>query len=437
MKKKLIVFSADAMVTEDLEYLETLPNFKKYLSGCSMVKKVCSIYPTITYPCHTTMATGVWPDKHGVTGNLMLQPGVQPAPWKWDYSAVKWKEDIFTEAKKAGYTTAAIFWPVTGNHPYIDYLIDEYWTQGPEDTPREAWKRMGSSPQMLDLIERYIGKNEIRQHPQSERFIIDCTCELIRSYRPDVIFLHPANIDAYRHQTGLFNDKVRQGVEETDQWIGEIMRTLEETGELENTNFVLTSDHGQLDIKRTMNVNVVLAENGLIRKKADGSLDSWDAWCMSGGLSALVYLRDPSDEACYEKTYKLLKEMKEKGIYGISQVFTAREAEKEYHLKGDFSFVLESDDYSTFGEAVDGAVATDFDFSDYRYGRATHGHLPFKGPQPIFVVKGPDFNENVVLEAGRLVDEAPTLAEILGVTLQGADGHPMDALIRKKAATKR
>ena len=46
--KKLIVFSADAMVSEDVEYLKTLPNYKKYLAGGCEIKKVESVYPTIT-----------------------------------------------------------------------------------------------------------------------------------------------------------------------------------------------------------------------------------------------------------------------------------------------------------------------------------------------------------------------------------------------------
>ena len=96
MKKKLIVFSADAMVSEDVDYLKTLPNYQKYLAGGCMVQKVDSVYPTITYPCHTTMCSGVWPDKHGVAGNLQMIPGTSPLPWKWDYSNTRWKEDIFT-----------------------------------------------------------------------------------------------------------------------------------------------------------------------------------------------------------------------------------------------------------------------------------------------------------------------------------------------------
>ena len=153
--KKLIVISADALVAEDMEYLETLPTFKKYLAGGVGVRKVHSVYPTITYPCHTTMITGVYPDTHKVTGNLELHPGrTSDLPWKWDYKYNACKQDIFTEAKKAGYETAAVFWPVTGNHPAIDHLIDEYWIQSEEDTPEAAFRRMGSDEQMLRIVEK-------------------------------------------------------------------------------------------------------------------------------------------------------------------------------------------------------------------------------------------------------------------------------------------
>lgn len=429
-KKKLIVFSADAMVWEDMEYFKELPNYKKYLEGGCMIERVDSVYPTTTYPCHTTMATGVWPDKHQVTGNGQFKPGVLPQPWRWDYSFVEWKEDIFSAAKKAGYTTASVFWPVTGNHPFIDYLIDEYWTQGPSDTPRQAWGRMGSSSEVLDIVERHIGGNEIRRHPDTERFIVDCTCDIIRRYGPDVIFLHPANIDGYRHETGLFNDKVLQGLHETDQWIGEIMKAVKDIGQLDNTNLVLTSDHGQMETKRVINPNVILADHGLIRKHGDGSLKDWDAWYASGGMSALVYLKNPKDRRIYEKTYKLLCDMMNEGIYGISQVLTECEA-GACHLAGPFSFVLETDGYTSFGDEINRPLVQNHDSADYRYGKATHGYLPAKGPQPVFLAKGPDFNEKVIMKRGRLIDQAPTYAKLLGTALPNADGNAIESFIRK------
>ena len=73
---------------------------------------------------------------------------------------------------------------------------------------------------------------------------------------------------------------------------------------------------------------------------------------------------------------------------------------------------------------------SDYNFEDYRYGKATHGHLPDKGPQPIFCAKGPAFCDDVVMERANLVDEAPTYAKVLGVELRDADGKVLEELLR-------
>lgn len=75
MKKKLIVISADAMVYEDLEFMATLPNYSEFIKNASMVERVRTIYPTVTYPAHTTMVSGCYPDRHGVISNEELTIG--------------------------------------------------------------------------------------------------------------------------------------------------------------------------------------------------------------------------------------------------------------------------------------------------------------------------------------------------------------------------
>lgn len=430
MGKKLIVVSADAMVFEDIEYLETLPNYKKYLKGGSWIKKVESIYPSVTYPCHVTMSTGAWPDKHGIISNFDLSKGIQnPMPWIWMYEHVK-TDDIFSAAKRKGLTTAAVFWPVTGNHPDIDYLIDEYWTQGPEDTIAAAFKRTGSDEDILKIIDRHQNKLVERVHPMCDEFLIACACDIIREKKPDLLMIHPANIDAYRHHTGLFNDKVKVGIEETDKWIGQIMEAAEEAGIVDEVNLVLTSDHGQLDIKRIINLNVLFADAGLIKADENGNVISWDAYCLSNGLSALIYLKNPNDRELYKKITKILNEWMLKGVYGISQIFTREEAKEKYHLDGCFSFVLESDGFSSIGSSCVTPLVSFCDTDDYRCGKATHGHLPFKGPQPTFLVKGPDFKEGIVVEQAKLIDEAPTYARLLGCSLKNADGKPIENILK-------
>lgn len=430
--KKLIVVSADALVHEDLEYLYTLPNYQKYLAGGCRVEKVKSVYPTITYPCHTTMITGVYPAKHKITGNFEFLPGTTSnLPWFWDYKWRQWKTDIFTEAKKAGYRTAAVFWPVTGNHPCIDDLIDEYWIQGPDDTNEAAFRRMGSNEQMISVLKKNLrGETGRPMHPWVDQFMIDCVCDILRECKPDIMFVHPADIDWARHEYGIFNDKVRETVESTDRYIGQIMQVVEELGWQDEVNLVLTSDHGQMNINRSINLNVLFAERGLIEVGADGVMKDWDVWSLSGGMSAGIYLKNPNDPELYQKVYEMLKQMAEDGIYGFDRVYTREEVKEQEHLDGDFSFIVETDGFTSFGDSYTRPIVTNLDNRDYRYGRATHGYLSHKGPQPVFLAKGPDFKENAVLESADLVDEAPTYAKILGVSLGDVDGRVLEELLR-------
>ena len=417
--------SADALVAEDMEYLKTLPNFKKYLAGGAAIERVRSIYPTITYPCHTTMSTGCYPDRHGIPGNLKspYRYTQTPIPWIWEHDAVK-VPDIFDAAKANGLTNAAVFWPCTGNHPNIDWLIDEYWTQTPIQTLAEAFTEMGMQPELIPIVEKNSHLMVERTHPMCDNFIVSCAADIIRCHKPDLMMLHPANIDGSRHQSGLFGKHIASSMEDTDRWIGELMQAAEDAGVLDETSFVLTSDHGQMDIKRVINLNVFLRDAGLIRSESD-----WDVWIQSGGMSACVYLRDKTDRGIYEKTRTLLEQMCEEGIYGIGRVFTADEAREEEHYAGDFSFVLEADGYTAFGDAIVRPVVTANNNEDYRKGRATHGYLPAKGPMPVFYAKGPAFRDGVVLSRGKLVDEAPTIARALNIEMENTDGEPVFSIL--------
>lgn len=429
MKNKLIILSADAMVTEDLELLSTLPGYKKYLENSSMVRKVRAIYPTVTFPCHVTMMTGTYPNKHGVTSNFPFVMNQDPMPWNWYADVIKSK-DIFTACKEKGLTTATVFWPVTCNHKDIDYMIPEYKPL-PEENLEEAFTKVGCDAEMLSIVKKNSGYLNGFVHPYTDEFIINCACDILREKQPDVLLIHPGNIDAARHAHGTFNEKVDETIIATDRFIRMLMDVQEELGLAENTNFVLTSDHGQVDIQRIINLNVMLADYGFIDVDEDGKIIDWRAYCLSNGLSASIYLKNPQDENTKYRVFQLLRWMQKEGVYGIGEVFTTEEMDERYHLNGEFSFVIESDGYTSFGESAKAPLVQSFGDMDYRYGRASHGYFPEKGPQPIFVVKGPDFAEGVIIENAELVDEAPTYAQILGVDLPDADGKPIMELIRK------
>lgn len=430
MKNKLVVISADAMVYEDLEFMATLPNYSEFIKKASQVKRVRTIYPTVTYPAHTSMMTGCYPNRHGVISNEELTIGAPTQPWCWFNRAEKVK-DLFHAAKEAGLTTAGVFWPVTGCHPAVDYLIDEYWPQFEGDDLVECFRRAGSSEEVIERVIRpNIQDGRMQVHPIADEMGARFAVSMIKEFQPDLLMFHPANIDGMRHHYGLFNEHVNQALRDTDRWLGEIVQATKDAGVYEDTNFVLMSDHGQMNINRIMNLNVVLADNGFIKTDRYGNVVTWDAFCHSAGMSAYVFLRPGAESSLHARVHELLKFLASEGIYGISEVFTREEIDKKEHLSGDFAFVVETDGYTAFGQRVTRPMVTSYDNADYRYGHATHGYLPDKGPQPVFMAAGPAVREGVVLERRPIVDMPCTMAKMLGVELPGADGHAIEEFLK-------
>ena len=426
--KHLIVISEDAMVYDDLAELRTMPAFGRIMKDAAIVKTVRAVYPTVTYPNHTSMRTGAYCGKHGIINNEQTILGELNSKWEFFNDAVK-IGDIFDAAKAAGLTTAAVFWPVTGNHPSIDYLVNEYWPQTPEETTLECFANSGSSP---EVIEKIVRPNQMlvdglhRVHPHCDAFVHACACSMIREFKPNLLMIHPANIDAYRHQTGVFSSKVTHGLHEIDLWLDEILKACKDVGILEETDFFIVSDHGQINITRTMALNALLAERGLITVGADGQIADYTAIAKSSGLSAQIYLKDAGD---FDRVHEVLKEMCQDGLYGFERVYTADEVLAEEGLAGKFSFVVETDGYTSFSNAWTRPFVRRVDNSDYKFGRATHGHHPDKGAQPTLIAFGPDIRPGACVERKPIVDEAPTYAKILGVSLPDADGTAIDEIL--------
>ena len=67
---------------------------------------------------------------------------------------------------------------------------------------------------------------------------------------------------------------------------------------------------------------------------------------------------------------------------------------------------------------------------EYKPSVSTHGHLPWKGDKPPFIVAGPNAVSGRIIHGGRLIDHAPTILRLLGLEPIGMDGHPVDALVR-------
>ena len=432
--KHLIVISVDALVFEDLEYAKALPNFAKILAEGSRIERIRTIYPSVTHPVHATMLTGVPAGKHGIVNNIMFDAGVLDGVWYNRLDDIK-TDTILHAAKRAGLTTASCVFPLNiGGNEYIDYLVPglmQLDMKGHEDNPIEAYKALGLTPCLEDIVVDALDKcGAGLGHPEVDEFSTYAAAEIIRRYKPNLLITHPGYVDSARHRSGVFSDFVRESVRDTDRWIGMLIDAVEDAGIADSTDFVIMGDHGQMNITRRINFNVFLADAGLITLNEDGTLADWQAYAASTGLCSYVYLKDKSDKALYDRVYSLLGHFASEGIYGIEQVFTTEQVSERYGLYGDFSFVLETDGYTAFAEGMSRPIIVDMDASDYRKGHASHGYMPEKGPQPTFLVAGPSFKQGVVIPEGSILNHAPTMAAVLGIDLPEADGSAVTELIR-------
>jgi Uncharacterized proteins of the AP superfamily len=89
MTKYLYVISFDGLSSLDFEYISSLPNFKRFLAEASYCKNVYSVYPSLTYPAHTTIVTGKYPRNHGIVNNTLLQPYRKSPDWYWSRKYIK------------------------------------------------------------------------------------------------------------------------------------------------------------------------------------------------------------------------------------------------------------------------------------------------------------------------------------------------------------
>lgn len=430
MSRRLIVVSFDALVYEDLDHLKHMPCISKFWNEGSRVTRIRTIYPSLTYPAHASILTGATTGKHTVVNNGPFNPGSYANDWFWFHDQVKAK-DIHDVAKEAGLTTCSLYWPVTGCHKSVDYLIDEYWPQFKGDTLEAAYKRAGTSDELYDAVVR--GRED--KFRSFDSFITDeaetdIACDIIKKYKPHLLTLHLTQIDSTRHDRGVFNDLVEQAAATTDKFMGKIMDACKDAGIYDETNFVITSDHGQINYTRKVNLNALLVKEGLIRLNEDGSLKDWDAYIKSACFSAHVYLKNPNDKQLYDRVAKLLDSWLNDHTLGIGEVYTTQQVKEKFGLYGDFSFVIETDQTTYYTGKLNDPFMEDCPPEAPGYGRATHGHNPDVGAQPVFLAYGPQIKKGVVIPKANIIDEAPTFAKILGLDFPEAEGEPITAFLK-------
>ena len=146
---RTLVISIDALITADIPRLRQLPHLGRIMEGAACAKDILCIYPTLTYPCHTTIATGCYPDRHGICNNERFQPCAEGrADWYWFRRDIR-VPTLIDYAKANGLSTATVTWPVMGASG-ADYNIGEIWAPEEKDDPT-PWFQQADSLSLIHI----------------------------------------------------------------------------------------------------------------------------------------------------------------------------------------------------------------------------------------------------------------------------------------------
>lgn len=416
MKRRVVVISVDAMVAEDVPELLAMPNSSALFRQCLFVRRMETVYPSLTHPVHASLITGQPCGKTGIVHNERFDP-YAPAPVWFNRLEDIRCDTLFHKAHRAGLKSGVARWPVTARgNSCIDYLIPEILDADLANgiSMERALARGGAEPILASIVQPHLHLlDHGNARPGYDAFSAACAADMLRIYKPELLFTHWGMVDSARHRHGLFGPPIRQALECIDQWVGWIVSAAQDAGVFEQTNFIILSDHGQLAFSQTLRLNSLFREKGLLDLDASGKPRGYRAYAHSCGMGAQIYLKNHSDEALANEVHRLLTE-ELPSIAGASfQVLSGQDAEKRFGLTGDFSFVVETDGKTCFENEAVGAVKEPVDEKN-RALFATHGHMPDKGPQPPFLAAGPAFRCATV-EKGRILEVAPTIAALMGI----------------------
>ena len=114
----------------------SIPNLRRFVKEGAHATGVTGVLPTLTYPSHTTLMTGVSPAKHGIVANNSFDPmGMNQGGWYWYAQDVK-TPMLWEAATKAGLSTGNVHWPVSVAARGVTWNLPQIWRTGHEDDAR-------------------------------------------------------------------------------------------------------------------------------------------------------------------------------------------------------------------------------------------------------------------------------------------------------------
>ena len=194
-----------------------VPNLKALAARGVRAKELIPSFPTLTFPNHYTLVTGLYPGHHGIVSNTMATPSM---PRKFSMSSNEVRnaawfggEPVWATAIRHNRRAMSMFWP--GSEAAIGGVSPTRW-----------WPFDGSLP------------NEERV-----RRVIDWL-SLPEGERPAFVSMYFQEVDHIGHVNGPDSPAVREAAAHLDAVLGQLVAGIDRLGLSDRVNIVVVSDHG-------------------------------------------------------------------------------------------------------------------------------------------------------------------------------------------------
>ena len=417
----LVVISVDGLrpdyVTAADVHGARVPNLRKFLREGTFAEGVTGVIPTVTYPSHTTLVTGVWPVKHGILANTTFDPlQKNHEGWYWYAEDIR-VPTLWDAAAAAGRTTASIQWPVTVGAK-INWNIPELWRAGTAEDAKLL--RVVSTPGLLAEGKAAIGeyRGGIDATPESDEVRGKYAVWILENKHPGLLTVHLIALDHIEHETQAFSPKAMAVLERLDAVVGKIWEAAEHVAP--GRAFVaVVSDHGFVNYGQQLNLFPAFEKAKLFSLDDRGKISEWRAMPWETGGSAAIVLKDPRNGLTTATVRALLTKLAADPANGIDRVLEG----EELHRKGGYpnaSFFVGLKPGWRTGSSLTGPVVTSVKAG------GTHGGLPdLPDLRAAFFLVGPGVPVDKNLGLIDMRDIAPTLAKAVGLALPSADGKPL------------
>lgn len=426
-RKKLILVSLDALSSTDLAFVRTLPHFSRIMKEGAYCPCEYSVYPSLTFPSHASIATGCVPASHGIVNNYILDP-LAPLP-KWNFYASNLKRKaVWDYAAENGKTMLSMSWPVSAgakmkySMPEMSPAKPKIWNASNFFRQLEVLRRYGTPAFAIKtlLSERGLPKAWfLGKQPQLDFSMMRGFLDAIDTCDFDIALLHIYGLDDAKHSEGTKGPLVRKYLRAYDRFMGQLMEYQERRRE-ENITLMFTGDHSQKDVKYAIYGNRILEGLGFARYE-EGRLVSYKAYLDSCDGMAYIYIKDECREEIGKRIQEEFLSMK-----GIKAVMKPEEF-KPLGCDHKADLVLEAEEGYSFESGYErGAFDTEDGIVENHY-KALHGYLPSDPDyQTMFFCCGEDVAHKRLPEMG-IIDILPTICHWMGMKAE-----PMDGVCRRE-----